>query len=95
MYMEKVPTGAGSHFDSLFLPGDSLPGIRARRCDDTEAVSAKHQPCPYSAVHIHPDRILQIGRCIERAFRSRTLYEERLPVSEDFSMNNVLTPGPS
>src|SRR5262249_56728287 len=49
----------------------------ARLSDDAEAVSAKHQPCPHLAVHIHPDRILQIGRCIERAFRSLTLYEER------------------
>jgi hypothetical protein len=41
--------------------------------DDTEAV----QPCPYLAVHIHPGRILQMGRCIDRALRALTLYEER------------------
>ena len=49
----------------------------AIRSDDTEVISAKHQPCPHLAVHIHPDRIVQIGRCIERAFRSLTLYDER------------------
>ena len=39
----------------------------ALRSDDTEAVSAKHPPCPLLAVHIHPDRNPQMGRCIERA----------------------------
>ena len=53
------------------------PSSYALRSDDTEAVSAKHQSCPHLAVHIHPDRILRMGRCIERAFRSLTLYEER------------------
>ena len=31
------------------------------RSDDTEAVSAKHQACPHLAVHVHPDRTLEMG----------------------------------
>jgi hypothetical protein len=38
------------------------PGQRlARRSDDTEAVSAKHQACLHLAVHVHPDRTLETG----------------------------------
>jgi hypothetical protein len=55
----------------------AFPSACALRSDDTEAVSAKHQPCPHLVVHMHPGRILQMGRCIERAFRSLTPYEER------------------
>ena len=36
-------------------------GSCARRSDDTEAVSAKHQACPHLAVHVHPDSTLEMG----------------------------------
>jgi hypothetical protein len=33
----------------------------AFRSDKTEAVSAKRQACPHLAVHVHPDRTLEMG----------------------------------
>jgi hypothetical protein len=38
----------------------SVPSL-ARRSDDTEAVSAKYQACPHLAVHVQPDRTLEMG----------------------------------
>jgi len=35
--------------------------ICARRSDDTEAVSAKHQACPDLAVHAYPDSTVEMG----------------------------------
>ncbi len=41
--------------------GVQSPRTITLRSDDNEAVSAKHEACPHLAVHVYPDRTLEVG----------------------------------
>jgi hypothetical protein len=58
-----IDPGAGqqSQTGSVNRPGTGHQLCYARRSDDTEAVSAKHQAWPHLAVHVYLDRTLEMG----------------------------------